>query len=155
MSIEKTVVVGSDSNLRAHLENYLRRCRYDVASAANIDTARDYLGCDNFDILFLDLSLPDGNAMDFLMEIQARPLKPLVVITGGAGSVESGGRLRQATAPLIILFALFPMNRLDSSFVRLKKWYAWSALIVCSARMARKMNILCWEAARTWKASRN
>jgi DNA-binding NtrC family response regulator len=88
MTIEKIIVLGSDSKLRADLENYLRRCRYDVASAPTIAAARDYLGRDNFDIVFLDLALSDGSAMDFLKEIQARPSKPMVVITAGAGAVE-------------------------------------------------------------------
>jgi DNA-binding NtrC family response regulator len=87
MSIEKAVVLGSDSILRSNLENYLRRSRYDVASAATIETARDYLNRDNFDILFTDLTLPDGSGVDFLQELQARPQKPLVVITAGAGAV--------------------------------------------------------------------
>ncbi len=88
MAIEKIIVLGSDSNLRNALEGYLRRCRYDVASAATIATARDYLSKDNFDIVFMDLALSDGSGASFLKEIQARPLKPLVVITAGAGSVE-------------------------------------------------------------------
>ncbi len=88
MAIEKIVVLGSDLNFRNDLENYLRRCRYDVASASNIATAREYLSRDNFDVIFLDLSLPDGDGADFLREMQARPLKPLAVITAGSGSVE-------------------------------------------------------------------
>ena len=88
MSIEKVIVLGSDLNSRNDLENYLRRCRYDVAAASNIAVARDYLSRDNFDIIFLDLSLPDGNGTEFLKEIQSRPLRPLAVITAGAGSVE-------------------------------------------------------------------
>jgi len=89
MSIEKIVVLGSDLNFRNDLENYLRRCRYDVASCATVAAARDYLSRDNFDIIFMDLALPDGNAMDFLREIQARPTKPMAVITADAGSVDS------------------------------------------------------------------
>ena len=88
MSIEKVIVLGSDLSFRTDLENYLRRCRYDVAATSTIAIARDYLSKDNFDIIFLDLILPDGSGTDFLKEIQARPLKPLAVITAGAGSVE-------------------------------------------------------------------
>ncbi len=89
MAIEKIIVLGSDLNFRSSLENYLRRCRYDVAPAPTIAIARDYLSRDNFDLIFLDLRLPDGEGTDLLKEIQARPQKPLAVITAGAGSVES------------------------------------------------------------------
>ncbi|MGA2868249.1 MAG: sigma-54 dependent transcriptional regulator [Verrucomicrobiota bacterium] len=81
--------MGSDLNFRSNLENYLRRCRYDVASIGTIAMAREYLSRDNFDVIFLDLRLPDGEGTDLLKEIQARPQKPLAVITAGAGSVES------------------------------------------------------------------
>ena len=89
MTIEKIIVLGNDSNLRTELENYLRRSRCDVASASTLASARDYLGRDNFDIIFLDLDLPEGNGLDFLKEIQARPSKPLVIVTANAGSVEA------------------------------------------------------------------
>jgi DNA-binding NtrC family response regulator len=89
MAIEKIIVLGSDLNFRSNLENYLRRCRYDVASIGTIAMAREYLSRDNFDVIFLDLRLPDGEGTDLLKEIQARPQKPLAVITAGAGSVES------------------------------------------------------------------
>jgi len=88
MTIEKIIVLGSDLNLRNALEGYLRRCRYDVASASTIAAAREYLSKDNFDIIFMDLVLPDGGGPSFLKEILARPSKPLVVITGGANAVE-------------------------------------------------------------------
>jgi DNA-binding NtrC family response regulator len=89
MIIEKIIVLGSELNTRKDLENYLRRCHYDVAAAPTIAAARDYLNRDNFDLIFLDLTLPDGSGADFLKEIQARPLKPLIVITASTGSVES------------------------------------------------------------------
>jgi DNA-binding NtrC family response regulator len=89
MSIEKIIVLEGDSNFRNNLENYLRRCRYDVAATSTIAVAREYLSKDNFDIIFLELRLPDGDGTDFLKEIQARPQKPLAVITTGHGSIES------------------------------------------------------------------
>jgi DNA-binding NtrC family response regulator len=89
MSIEKIIILEGDSILRGNLENYLRRCRYDVAATATIAVAREYLSKDNFDLVFLELRLPDGNGAEFLKEIQARAQKPLVVVTTGSGSVES------------------------------------------------------------------
>src|ERR1700744_3447587 len=87
MTIEKAIVLGSDLNVAKSLENYLRRCRCDVASTSTIAAARDYLSRDNFDILFLDLSLSDGSGIEFLKEIQARPAKPLVVVTASSNAV--------------------------------------------------------------------
>lgn len=79
MAIEKVIVLGGDLNVSNPLEKYLRRCRYAVASASNIASARRYLGKDNFNLIFLDPSLSDGSGMDFLKEMQAQPQKSLAV----------------------------------------------------------------------------
>jgi DNA-binding NtrC family response regulator len=89
MPIEKVIVLEDDQIVRKNLENCLRRRRYDVASASTLAAAQDYLNKDNFDVIFLDVRLPDGDGTDLLKAIQSRPQKPLVVITTGFGSVES------------------------------------------------------------------
>ncbi|HEX7570960.1 MAG TPA: sigma-54 dependent transcriptional regulator [Verrucomicrobiae bacterium] len=89
MSIEKIIVLEDDAGVRSNLENYLRRKHYDVAAVATIAAAQEYLNKDNFDLIFLDVRLPDGDGTDLLKEIQARPQKPLVVMMTGYGSVES------------------------------------------------------------------
>ncbi len=89
MSIEKIVVLEDDAIVRKNLETYLRRRHYDVAAAGTIAAAQEYLGKDNFDIVFVDVRLPDGDGTDLLKQIQARPQKPLVIMMTGFGSVES------------------------------------------------------------------
>jgi DNA-binding NtrC family response regulator len=89
MPIEKVIVLEDDQIVRKNLENVLRRRRYDVASAATIAAAQEFLSKDNFDLIFLDVRLPDGDGTDLLKAIQSRPQKPLVVVSTGFGSVES------------------------------------------------------------------
>ncbi len=89
MSIEKIVVLEDDAIVRKNLETYLRRRHYDVAAAETIADAQDYLSRDNFDVVFVDVRLPDGDGTDLLKQIQSRPQKPLVVMMTGFGSVES------------------------------------------------------------------
>jgi DNA-binding NtrC family response regulator len=89
MPIEKVIVLEDDQIVRKNLENCLRRRRYDVASVSTIAAAQEYLSKDNFDILFLDVRLPDGDGTELLKVIQTRPQKPLAVVTTGFGSVES------------------------------------------------------------------
>jgi DNA-binding NtrC family response regulator len=89
MSIEKVIVLEDDAVVRNNLENYLRRKHYDVATVATIAAAQEYLNKDNFDLIFLDVRLPDGDGTDLLKQIQMRPQKPLVVMMTGYGSVES------------------------------------------------------------------
>jgi DNA-binding NtrC family response regulator len=89
MSIEKIIVLEDDLIVRKNLEHQLRQRRYDVASVSTIADAQEYLNKDNFDLIFLDVRLPDGDGTELLKTLQLRPQRPLVVISTGFGSVES------------------------------------------------------------------
>ncbi|MGD0813309.1 MAG: sigma-54 dependent transcriptional regulator [Verrucomicrobiota bacterium] len=89
MPIDKIIVLEDDPIVRRNLEQQLRQQRYDVASTETLAGARDLMARDTFDLIFLDLRLPDGEGTDLLLEIQSLPLKPLVVMVTGFGSVES------------------------------------------------------------------
>jgi DNA-binding NtrC family response regulator len=89
MSIEKIIVLEDDLIVRKNLEHQLRQRRYDVASASTIAQAQEFLNKDSFDLVFLDVRLPDGDGTDLLKTLQLRPQRPLAVITTGFGTVES------------------------------------------------------------------
>jgi DNA-binding NtrC family response regulator len=89
MPIEKIIVLEDDLIVRRNLEQQLRQQRYDVAATDTIAGARELLAKDTFDLLFLDVRLPDGEGTDLLRELQTHPEKPLVVMVTGFGSVES------------------------------------------------------------------
>lgn len=89
MPIEKIIVLEDDLIVRKNLEQQLRQRRYDVAAVANIAAAQELLAKDTFDLMFVDVRLPDGEGTDLLRQLQSRPEKPLVVIVTGFGSVES------------------------------------------------------------------
>src|SRR5208283_5220675 len=89
MPIEKIIVVEDDQTVRRYLETQLRSRRYDVLGVSTLADARVALAKDTFDLVFLDVRLPDGEGTDWLKELQTRPQRPLVVIMTGFGSVES------------------------------------------------------------------
>ncbi len=89
MPIEKIIVLEDDPIVRRNLEQQLRQQRYDVASTETLAGARDLMARDTFDLIFLDVRLPDGEGTDLLRELQSQPQKPLVVMVTGFGSVES------------------------------------------------------------------
>ncbi len=88
MPIEKIIVLEDDLIVRKSLEQQLRYRRYDVASAANIAGAHELLAKDNFDLMIVDVKLPDGDGTELLKQLQARPVKPLVVMISGFGTVD-------------------------------------------------------------------
>jgi len=89
MPIEKIIVLEDDLIVRKNLEQQLRKRRYDVAAADTIAAAQQYLSKDNWDLVFADIRLPDGEGTELLRELNSRPQKPLVVMMSGFGSVES------------------------------------------------------------------
>jgi DNA-binding NtrC family response regulator len=89
MPIEKIIVLEDDPILCKNLEKQLRQRRYDVASTGTIAGAHELMAKDTFDLIFVDVRLPDGEGTELLRELQTRPQKPLVVMVTGFGSVES------------------------------------------------------------------
>ncbi len=106
MSIEKIIVLEDDLVVRKTLEQQLRYRRYDVASAENIAAAVELLGKDNFDLMIVDVKLPDGDGIELLKQLNARPTKPLVVMISSHGTVDmavecmSNGAFTFLTKPL-------------------------------------------------------
>lgn len=89
MPIEKIVVLEDDPIQRKNLEALLRYRRYDVASVTTIAAAEEILAKDNFDLMLVDVQLPDGEGTDILRRLQSKPSKPLVVIMTAFGSIEA------------------------------------------------------------------
>src|ERR1700692_3433100 len=89
MPIEKIIVLEDDQIVRKNLEQQLRQRRYDVAATGTIAGAHEILAKDTFDLIFVDVRLPDGEGTELLRELQSPPQKPLVVMVTGFGSVES------------------------------------------------------------------
>ena len=88
MPIEKIIVLEDDQVVRKSLEQQLRYKRYDVASATTIAETQELLTKDNFDLLIMDVKLPDGLSTELLKQLQSRPVKPLVVMISGFGTVD-------------------------------------------------------------------
>ena len=125
MPIEKIIVLEDDVIVRKNLEQQLRQRRYDVASAANLATAQEYLAKDNFDLMIADVRLPDGESTDLLRELQSRPQKPLVVMISGFGTVESAVECMRCGA-FDYLIKPFTSDQLD---VTLRKAESFTQLI--------------------------
>src|SRR5712692_9798175 len=88
MPIEKIIILEDDLIVRKSLEQQLRYRRYDVASASTMAGAQELLTRDNFDLMIVDVRLPDGEGTALLKQLQLRPVKPLVVMISGFGTVD-------------------------------------------------------------------
>jgi two-component system, NtrC family, response regulator AtoC len=88
MAFEKIIVLDDEMIIRKTLETHLRRKHYSVATASRISEAEALLAKDEFDLMFVDMRLPDGEGTDILERISEMPNAPLVVIITGYGTIE-------------------------------------------------------------------
>ena len=54
MPLEKVILAEGDDNLRRTVAEFIRSKRIDVAEAGTIQDVYDYLGKDEFDLVFID-----------------------------------------------------------------------------------------------------
>lgn len=73
------LVVDDDSRIRALLKHYLRDHHYLVSSAADLAECRQQLATFRFDLLIMDIMLPDGSGLDFIN--QHPPEAPVILLT--------------------------------------------------------------------------
>jgi DNA-binding NtrC family response regulator len=97
-SIGRVLVIDDEAEIRESLETLLQLEGYIVSSAATAREGMTLLGERTFDIVLLDLALPDKNGMDLLGEIHMlNPLQPVIMITA-YGTVENAVRAMQSGA---------------------------------------------------------
>jgi len=89
MSLEKILVVEDEPVVRNLLQSIFARHKFNVTCAVNLAEARAAVLRDSFDLIMLDIRLPDGDGQKFLEEMAALPERPLVVMITGYGTVES------------------------------------------------------------------
>jgi two-component system nitrogen regulation response regulator NtrX len=85
------LVVDDEAEIRNSLEEILREEGYGVACAANASEAMVLLEDAPYDVVLLDIWLPDRDGLDVLSDIhrQASDTRPEVVIISGHGSIET------------------------------------------------------------------
>jgi DNA-binding NtrC family response regulator len=103
MALEKVIVIDDEPIIRRSLELQLRGKRFTVALCSTIAEAERYLARDSFDLLFVDVRLPDGDGTDLLNRLANAPSKPLIVMMTGYGTIESAvGCIRAGAFDYII-----------------------------------------------------
>ena len=98
MPLEKILVVEDDLVIRSLLQNIFLRHRLSIAVANDLAQAQAHLAREHFDLMLLDLRLPDGDGQEFLEQINILPQRPLVVMMTGYGTVESAVSCMRAGA---------------------------------------------------------
>jgi DNA-binding NtrC family response regulator len=98
MSFEKILIVEDDLVVRNLLQSIFLRHRVAVTCADSLAQASANLAKEPFDLMVLDLRLPDGDGLRFLEQVSTMPERPLVVMVTGYGSIESAVACMRAGA---------------------------------------------------------
>jgi len=80
----KILIIDDEENIRSSLKSALTRRNYETVTAATLGEGEKYWSA-GFDVIFLDIMLPDGNGIDLLKKIVSKnPNQPVVMISGHA-----------------------------------------------------------------------
>ncbi|MBQ8784583.1 MAG: response regulator transcription factor [Alphaproteobacteria bacterium] len=86
------LVVDDDTRLRSLLTRFLRENDFMVSSAKGADEARDMLKEYKFDILIVDIMMPNETGLEFLSKLRKEDSVPVILLTamGEAGDRING-----------------------------------------------------------------
>lgn len=98
MSLERILVLDDEPLIQKVLDELFRRKKFTVTIAGSISQAESLIAKENFDLIMLDVRLPDGDGQQFLERVSALPDRPLVVMMTGHGTIESAVACMRAGA---------------------------------------------------------
>jgi two-component system NtrC family response regulator len=79
------LIIDDDVQVCETMQSLISRTDHESDSAFNISQAMDRLALKSYDLVFLDISLPDGNGLDSLSRIKESNGHPEVIILTGKG----------------------------------------------------------------------
>lgn len=84
----KILLVEDELHLADYLKKGLEEEGHEISIASSAKTARDVMGPESFELILLDLILPDGNGLDLCRDFKMdQPRLPIVMLTS-LGSTE-------------------------------------------------------------------
>jgi DNA-binding NtrC family response regulator len=101
----RALVVDDDRQSRDALTEWVAGERFDARTAGSVKRAKELLAAESFDIVMIDLQLPDGSGIELVHLLEDRPHVDVVIITGH-GTIDSavealrGGAIDYLTKPL-------------------------------------------------------
>lgn len=79
--MSKILLVEDDSTLAIGLEYSLKNEGYEIDVANNLSKARELFSVGNYQLILLDVMLPDGNGYEFCKEIREESNIPIIFLT--------------------------------------------------------------------------
>ena len=86
-SAGKILIIDDEAEIRESLETLLQLENYTIVCAASGREGLAHIGARAFDLVLLDLALPDMNGMDVIFEIRLQHPEQAVIMITAYGSV--------------------------------------------------------------------
>ncbi len=86
--MQKILIVDDEAELRDVLRETLERENYIVSEAANAEEMRQVFASDTFDLVLLDLMLPDEDGLSLTRYLKERSDVGVIILTGKGESVD-------------------------------------------------------------------
>lgn len=80
--------VDDDADLQSVLGLYLEDNGYKVVTAGNVAVALEKTSAMNFDVVLLDLTLPDGEGISLIPQIKSKTKASIIVVSGKSDTTE-------------------------------------------------------------------
>ncbi|MBP7526548.1 MAG: sigma-54-dependent Fis family transcriptional regulator [Syntrophorhabdaceae bacterium] len=79
----RILIIDDDENFSEMLSDMVERAGHDVVTTATIKGGLEKAAEGSYEVVFLDIHLPDGSGLDILQGIKAAPSSPeIIIITG-------------------------------------------------------------------------
>jgi DNA-binding NtrC family response regulator len=110
MAAYRLLLVDDDETALFGYKQSLTKSGYLVSEASNLRDAKQLIANDDFDIVLLDLKLPDGNALEWIPELKrSYPDLPVIVVTG-TGDIPTAVRAMKSGAENYLTKPVDPDN---------------------------------------------
>jgi DNA-binding NtrC family response regulator len=96
--IGSVLIIDDEAEIRESLQTLLEMEGYDVETAADGELGLNRIGQRTFDLILLDLALPDRNGMDILSDLHTQDPGLSVIMITAYGTVENAVKAMQSGA---------------------------------------------------------
>ena len=84
----QVLIIDDDEIFSEMLSNMVERLGHTAARAFNLNDGLETTSSGSFDVVFLDIKLPDGNGLDILPKIRESASSPEIIIITGFGNLD-------------------------------------------------------------------
>lgn len=82
------LAIDDDENLQLVMQQYLEDDGYAVIKANSVQTALEKMSLSDFDVILLDLTLPDGEGLTLIPQFTAQSSAAIIIVSGKSDTTE-------------------------------------------------------------------